>query len=112
MARAVIPVANFEKALAFYRDVLELELKTSSVIQREAKLAVGDDIVVLKEVKNGKLLRALSDVAFEVESAAAAAGSLKKKGLHVDNRSQHHHLGREISIRDPDGHIVILFERA
>ena len=107
---------DFERALAFYRDVLGLEVSLE-VEGVYAELASGGSILaiyrrdlmaqVLDEPAQGALGAALT---FEVDDVDASFASLKEKGVGfiTEPHDQEAWFIRVAHLRDPDGNLIEL----
>ncbi|HZT82942.1 MAG TPA: VOC family protein [Gemmataceae bacterium] len=103
-----LTVADWPRAVAWYRDVLGLEVLLRVEADRFALLRAGGGRVALKE---GQPQPGTTMLAFEVEDLAAEAGRLAALGVAVESPVTDSPEGyRRVLLRDPDGHRLCLFD--
>tara|TARA_Y100001960_G_scaffold153070_1_gene161518 strand:- start:446 stop:754 length:309 start_codon:yes stop_codon:yes gene_type:complete len=99
-----------ERAVSFYQDAMGLPVKFQDGTKWVQFDAGGTNFSLSSpdEAAEGAMGAVLI---FEVDSIADASITIKKNGGEVlDSRDMGHH-GRVLSFRDPDGHLVQLFQR-
>jgi predicted enzyme related to lactoylglutathione lyase len=102
---------DMDRAVAFYRDALGLELSFQDGA-RWAQLKAGDVNFSLAAPEEAAAGATGAVVIFEVDDLDASAAALEAGGGAVlDQRDMGSH-GRALTFRDPDGNLVQLFERA
>ena len=102
------PISDRRRSLAFYRDVLGLELIPSMVDgQRVIWTRMADGSMLhLIEPANGE--SAGYHAAFEVDDFAAALETLQAHGYEPESSGERHDGQRYVFVRDPDGNRVEL----
>ena len=106
-------VADVERAVAFYRDLLGLTLKFQDGT-RWAQFDVGGAALALSNAEEGAVAPgAGAVVTLEVDDLDAVARGLAGHGVEVvrEIRDMGPH-GRTMAIRDPGGNVVQLYQRA
>lgn len=115
MVRAIVPVSDREHAVAFYRDVLGLELLVVQDAFGEARLRVGAaELVLYESVGAGQSRHTLA--AFDVEDVRAAVTELRGRGVVFEEYDSPSlstddgvaQLGDTLAawFKDPDGNIL------
>jgi len=102
---------DMDRALAFYRDVLGLEVKFRDG-DKWCQLAAGDTRIALASPDEAAPADAGSVVVFEVGDLDGACAALEAAGTAVEARRDMGSHGRTAAIRDPDGTLVQLFQAA
>lgn len=110
---ASIYVSDFEAAIAFYRDVLGLELRVR--IENEwAELVAGPGLVIgLHLAREGETVAAGTIGAVNVElhvegTMEETLDQLKSRGADLEGKVLDYEHVRIAEVRDPDGNPVIL----
>jgi len=102
-------VDDMDRAVAFYRDVLELELIRRSG-EEWSQLAAGSVQVGLHGAGSGPI-RPGGTLAFTVEDLDATKVKLVERGVVVGHEGGGDSLGpRFVEFNDPDGNVLALFE--
>lgn len=102
---------NMDEAVAFYRDVLGLDLATRSG-EDWAEFEVGGTTVALHGTRPGHAPpQAGATIVFEVDDLDAAVRSLRSRGVELDGDLAETPTGRFVSFRDPDGNVLQVFQR-
>jgi predicted enzyme related to lactoylglutathione lyase len=106
-----IRTQDYDKALAWYRDVLGLTIEVEDRPNRFVTLKAGGARVSLKEGKGAAAGRDAVNLAFEVEDLDAMVAKLKSHGVEVGDpfESPYQEGYREARTEDPDGTRVRLF---
>jgi catechol 2,3-dioxygenase-like lactoylglutathione lyase family enzyme len=103
-----LTVRELARSLAWYSDVLGLEVLLHDEGRRWVMLAAGRARLALKE---GEMAEGGTLVAFEVDDLAAWVKRLRAKGVETEGESATSAEGyRRMRLRDPDGHAISLFE--
>lgn len=104
--------ADMDAAVAFYRDVLGLDLRMRSG-EDWAEFEVGGSKVALHGSRPGHPPpQTGATVVFEVDDLEAAIRALRARGVQFDaDGSDAPGAGRFASFRDPDGNLLQIFER-
>ena|SRR4249920_929419 len=102
-------VSDMDRAVAFYRDVLELELGYRSG-EEWAQLGAGSIQVGLHGAGSGPV-RTGGTLAFTVADLDAAKAKLVSRGVEVGHEGGGEGIGpRFVEFNDPDGNVLALFE--
>lgn len=112
-----VPVTDQDRALAFYRDVLGLEVVT------DAEVAPGMRWVQLRGAQpganfsltswgDGSAAGTLRGVILQVPDAHAATGEVRAAGAKVVREDYDTPFGHFVEIEDPDGNGLSLWEPA
>jgi catechol 2,3-dioxygenase-like lactoylglutathione lyase family enzyme len=102
-------VSDMDRAVAFYRDVLELELGHRSG-EEWAQLGAGSIQLGLHGAGSGPV-RTGGTLAFTVADLEAAKVKLIARGVVVGHEGGGEGLGpRFVEFNDPDGNVLALFE--
>jgi catechol 2,3-dioxygenase-like lactoylglutathione lyase family enzyme len=102
-------VSDMDRAVAFYRDVLELELIRRSG-EEWSQLGAGSLQVGLHGAGGGPV-RPGGTLAFTVEDLDATKVKLVERGVVVGHEGGGDGLGpRFVEFNDPDGNVLALFE--
>jgi catechol 2,3-dioxygenase-like lactoylglutathione lyase family enzyme len=95
-----LPVSQLGGSLAFYRDLIGLEV--GHVDENMAVLGAG---IVLDQVPEGQSIPAGVVVGIEVDQVDAVYGELKAKGVEPESQPEDRPWGvRSFYVADPDGH--------
>ena len=119
MVRAIVPVTDRERALAFYRDALGLEVLVLQDEFGEARLRVGRaELVLYVSVGAGQSRHTLA--AFDVPDIRAAVEQLRARGVVFEDYDSPGlktedavgRLGDTLAawFKDPDGNILAVEE--
>lgn len=102
-------VSDMDRAVAFYRDVLDLELRHRSG-EEWAQLGAGSIQLGLHGAGSGPV-RTGGTLAFTVTDLDAAKLRLVARGVDVGHEGGGDGLGpRFVEFNDPDGNVLALFE--
>jgi catechol 2,3-dioxygenase-like lactoylglutathione lyase family enzyme len=102
-------VSDMDRAVAFYRDVLELELTHRSG-DEWSQLGAGSIQVGLHGAGSGPV-RAGGTLAFTVTDLDAAKARLTGRGVGIGHEGGGEGRGpRFVEFNDPDGNVLALFE--
>jgi predicted enzyme related to lactoylglutathione lyase len=104
-------VPAMEQAAAFYRDVLGLKLKFQDG-ERWAQFDAGGSNFSLSSVEEAAPGAAGAVVVFEVTGMDAMAERIAAAGGGILGRRDMGTHGRTLTVRDPAGNVLQLFERA
>lgn len=101
-----IPISDRKKSLAFWRDVVGLQVIPSMVDSKNIVwTAIGDGSMVhLIEPRDGK--PAGYHTAFEVTNFDATLERFRALGLEIDGPGERHDGQRYLFIKDPDGNRI------
>lgn len=103
-----LTVRDYARSVAWYRDVLGLELLLSDEGRRWAMFAAGAGRVAVKE---GEAAAGAALLAFEVDDLDAQLERLRQQGVAPEGEVTTSPEGyRRARLRDPDGHAISLFE--
>lgn len=109
------PVANVERSLAFYEQVLGFRCEYSAGVPLQFAICSRDDFaIMLRRVSEGELIVPIEkqggtwDAFFWVSDAEALHSELKSKGADIvyGPLIQESYQMREFAIRDCDGHVL------
>ena len=105
------PVKNLERAVAFYRDVLRLDLRFVAREMGWAEFEVGDSILALREVVAG-FTPSQSSICFLVYGLEKEVERLKKEGVTFLGEIEEipGENGRYIAFQDIDGNRLDFYE--
>jgi predicted enzyme related to lactoylglutathione lyase len=109
LAFVQLTVADWPRALAWYRDVLGLEVLLCREAERFALLRAGSGKLALKE---GQPVAGTCLLTFETADLTATAGVLTARGVALSAPKPSAEGYRRILLHDPDGHALCLFEWA
>ncbi|MDQ3837034.1 MAG: VOC family protein [Thermoproteota archaeon] len=107
----ILLVSDMETSIRFYRDVLNLPIKSQSkdwteFFNRETVLALHPARKAQQQSSSqGKIL-----VGFMVSDLEAQVELLKKKNIKFFKRLKDEPFGKHAIIEDPDGHLISLAE--
>ena len=107
----ILLVSDMETSTRFYRDVLNLPIKTQSkdwteFFNRETVLAIHPAHKTQQQSSaQGKVL-----VGFMVSDLEAEVEQLQKKNVRFFKRLKEEPFGKHAIIEDPDGHLISLAE--
>ena len=106
-----LKVAELERSLAFYRDVLGIPLEGDDH-WAEAAFAGGTRFA-LHEAHDGigDLSSGTVNVSLEVEDVDLAAARLREHGVEI-GETMREEWGTAADVVDPDGYTITLFQRA
>lgn len=102
---------DMDRAVAFYRDALGLEVKFRDG-DNWCQLAAGDTRLALASPAEAAPAVAGSVVVFRVGDLDAACAALAAAGTEILTRRDMGAHGRVATLRDPDGTVLQLFEPA
>lgn len=105
-------VKDLASAVRFYRDVLTLPLEIYSEDCQWAEFNCGNVTLALKGSAFSPGRTAGVRLALAVDDMQEAYDKLSKKGVPIISAPQDHGCCRHLEIGDPDGHVVILHQRA
>ena len=100
---------DMDRALAFYRDVLGLEVKFRDG-GKWCQLAAGDSGLALASPEEAAPAKADSVVVIRVDDLDAARAALEAAGTEVEAYRDMGDHGRVIACRDPDGTFLQLYQ--
>jgi catechol 2,3-dioxygenase-like lactoylglutathione lyase family enzyme len=104
-------VRDWNAAVAWYRDVLGLELLMRVDADAFALFAAGPARLALKGSEPGSSVPGGTLLAFEVDDLQAWLGRLAEHGVRLDGPMKSSPEGyRRARFRDPEGHELSLFE--
>lgn len=106
----ILLVSDMETSTRFYRDVLNLPIKSQSkdwieFFNRETVLALHPARKAQQSSAQGKVL-----VGFMVSDLEAEVEQLQKKNVKFFKRLKDEPFGKHAIIEDPDGHLISLAE--
>jgi len=105
-----ITVTNWALALAWYKDMLGLEIVQQVEADQFALLRAGQAQLALK---GGEAMPGTVQLTFEVDDLEAAVAYLAAWGVTLESPLQTSAEGyRDVMLRDPDGYRVCLFDWA
>ncbi len=103
---------SMDAAVAFYRDVLGLDLRVRAG-EDWAEFDVAGTTIALHGSREGHPPpQAGATVVFEVDDLDSSMRSLRAKGIDFEGEVREAPTGRFASLRDPDGNIIQLFQRS
>jgi catechol 2,3-dioxygenase-like lactoylglutathione lyase family enzyme len=105
-----VPTRDYQRAIAFYRDVLELPQNPHAPTEFEAgnvTLALWDPTEVGVEFQNN----GQADVALRVADVAAARAELEAKGVMFEGETKDSGVCHMAFFADPDGNSLMLHRR-
>lgn len=100
---------DMDRALAFYRDVLGLEVKFQDG-EKWCQLAAGDTRLALASPQEAAPAEAGSVVVIRVDDLDAARAALEAAGTEVEAYRDMGDHGRVMTCRDPDGTFLQLYQ--
>lgn len=105
------PVRNLERSVAFYRDILHLDLRFVAKEMGWAEFDVGDSMLALREIQSG-FVPSKSSVCFLVTEIEEEVNSLKEKGVTFLGEIEEipGGQGKVVTFQDPDGNRLDFFE--
>jgi predicted enzyme related to lactoylglutathione lyase len=105
------PVKNLEKAVEFYRDILQLDLDFVSREMGWAEFDVGGFTLVLKEIKTG-FVPSHSSICFFITGIEEQVKHLRKRGVRIQGEIMEipGEQGKMASFIDPDGNLLEFYE--
>lgn len=103
--------ADMERAVAFYRDTLGLDLMFQDG-GKWAQLKAGGVNFALSSRDEAPDGAVGATVVFEVPDAAAAGAAIAAAGGEILGERDMGDHGRTLTFRDPDGNLVQLYQRA
>ena len=107
-------VADFQRSLAFYRDVLGFDVETTFPDENPVFAMLSRDRVGIQiggpAGKKDPSERSTVTLYFEVDDARAVHAALKDKVAVEWGPEVFFYQRREFAFRDPDGHLVIISE--
>lgn len=105
-------ITNMDQAIAFYRDILGLDLKIRAG-DDWAEFDVGGTIVALHGTRPGHAPpQGGATVVFDVEDLDATVRAMQLRGVRFEGEINEAPNGRFHSFRDPEGNLIQIFERA
>jgi predicted enzyme related to lactoylglutathione lyase len=108
LAFVQLTVADWPRALAWYRDVLGLEVLVCAEADQFALLRAGSGKLALK---SGKPLSSSVQLSFETADLDAVVGVLTAQGAALAAPMKISPEGyRRVLLRDPEGYMLCLFE--
>jgi catechol 2,3-dioxygenase-like lactoylglutathione lyase family enzyme len=110
---SVIPVKDFERAVAFYGETLGLPLSTRYGKMNGVEFETGNlTLAVLDAGEFGiDFTPAKNAIALRVEDVAAARKELESKGVEFQGEIVDTGVCHQTYFSDPDGHALILHHR-
>ena len=110
----VMYVHNFEKAKAFYHDVIGLPIELSQTSDKFAFMPLpGGPPLALQDISitsADKAARAgLTEIGFEVDDVDATYSRWKAKGVEIVEAPENKPFGRYFLAKDPEGHLLDVF---
>jgi predicted enzyme related to lactoylglutathione lyase len=105
------PVKNLEKAVLFYRDVLQLDLRFIAKEVGWAEFDVGGSTLALREIRSG-FVPSQSSICFLVTEIEEEVERLKKEGIHFLGEIEDiaGGQGRFVGFLDVDGNRLDFYE--
>ncbi len=101
-----LPVTDMDRALAFYRDTLGLEVLSSD--EDWSMVTAGDQQIGLN-ARESPAGDGGAVIAFGVDDLEQAVEELRGKGASFTDDISEHHWGRIIPFADPDGNDLQLY---
>ena len=111
LQNAYYVTSDMDRAIAFYRDTLGLDL-TFQDGDNWAQLKAGGANFALSSVDEAPDEAVGATVVFEVTNAASAGAAIAAAGGKVLGERDMSDHGKTLTFRDPDGNLVQLFQRA
>jgi catechol 2,3-dioxygenase-like lactoylglutathione lyase family enzyme len=108
-----LPTRDFERALAFYGDVLGLEISSRSERHPVAEVETGNLTLQIIEAETIGLEfnRSPNPIALRVDDVAAAREELESQGVQFEGDIIDSGVCHMAVFRDPDGHALLLHHR-
>jgi lactoylglutathione lyase len=106
----ILLVSNMEKSIKFYRDTLELPIKTKSKDWTE--FFKNDTVLALHPARKKSNLKTGSGilVGFEVSDLGSTMKKLREKKVRFFKRPKEEPFGKHAIVQDPDGHLISIAE--
>jgi lactoylglutathione lyase len=106
----ILLVSNMEKSIKFYRDTLELPIKTKSKDWTE--FFKNDTVLALHPARKKSNLKTGSGilVGFEVSDLGSTMKKLREKNVRFFKRPKEEPFGKHAIVQDPDGHLISIAE--
>jgi lactoylglutathione lyase len=106
----ILLVSNMEKSIKFYRDTLELPIKTKSKDWTE--FFKNDTVLALHPSRKKSNLKTGSGilVGFEVSDLSSTMKKLREKKVRFFKRPKEEPFGKHAIVQDPDGHLISIAE--
>jgi lactoylglutathione lyase len=106
----ILLVSNMEKSIKFYRDTLELPIKTKSKDWTE--FFKNDTVLALHPSRKKSNLKTGSGilVGFEVSDLSSTMKMLREKKVRFFKRPKEEPFGKHAIVQDPDGHLISIAE--
>jgi lactoylglutathione lyase len=106
----ILLVSNMEKSIKFYRDTLELPIKTKSKDWTE--FFKNDTVLGLHPARKKSNLKTGSGilVGFEVSDLSSTMKKLREKKVRFFKRPKEEPFGKHAIVQDPDGHLISIAE--
>jgi lactoylglutathione lyase len=106
----ILLVSNMEKSIKFYRDTLELPIKTKSKDWTE--FFKNDTVLALHPARKKSNLKTGSGilVGFEVSDLGSTMKNLREKKVRFFKRPKEEPFGKHAIVQDPDGHLISIAE--
>src|SRR5690348_8208570 len=110
----ILLVSDMKDSINFYRDVLGMELKEKS--KGWTEFSKGGTVLALHPVKKRKKRNIKRNkamlVGFNVTELEVLCKDLKKKKVKFHKKLSEEPFGKHAIIKDPDGHLISLLEKA
>jgi lactoylglutathione lyase len=106
----ILLVSNMEKSIKFYRDTLELPIKTKSKDWTE--FFKNDTVLALHPARKKSNLKTGSGilVGFEVSDLSSTMKKLREKKMRFFKKPKEEPFGKHAIVQDPDGHLISIAE--
>ena len=111
LQNAYYVTADMDRAIAFYRDTLGLDLAFQDG-GKWAQLKAGGANFALSSAEEAPEGAGGATVVFEVPDAAAAGAAIAEAGGEILGERDMGDHGKTLTFRDPDGNLVQLYQRA
>ncbi|ROO85819.1 catechol 2,3-dioxygenase-like lactoylglutathione lyase family enzyme [Actinocorallia herbida] len=107
LGHVLLPVADLEAALAFYRDVLGLTVKFQDGDRYAALDGRGGSTIALAALSE-QPVAGLPALGLKVSDVAGTAAALRAAGAPVGEVTEGGHERRAV-LRDPDGNVLVVY---
>ena len=104
----IVLVSNMDTSISFYRDVLELPVKTFSNDWTE--FFSSGTVIALHPAKSNVKPSSSLLIGFMVSDMEAVAKKLKNKNVKFFKEPKEESFGKHAIIEDPDGHLISIAE--
>ena len=111
----ILLVSDMKKSIAFYRNVLGMELKQHPSKDWAEFSKEGTTVLALHPMKKKRMVKKKNNsmlVGFNISDLETVCDDLKKKKIKFYKKLTQETFGKHAIIQDPDGHLISLAEIA